>query len=477
MLGVLVSVLTLSLLVGTWVCMRYGGISIWLILTHMHESPTVLPLKDFLLLLGAVVSSVVVGALVASACHVLARTIPGGKGRSGLRQLFVYLLFYSAFFYCFNGVWGVLDSWFAISYEIECRSRKSDFFKTNFVSVDPASVTFSMRGKNLLIIVSESLEEGFSNGMVGNGEENLLPSLVDWRRSAFHASIQRQVSGANYTSAALTALMYGIPRQLLDGSVRLQDHENYPRFCCTSIWDVFLANGYQCEYIQGGNFKFGSKGRLFPENGALKLIGFDDLKNDSDYLKEPDKHTYGVNDEVMFKHLKEEVLSLQSGDAPFVLMALTMNTHCPDGWRSSFKAPRHSNKLAAVILDQDAMIADFLKWFESLPCAKDTVVVVLGDHLYWGGEWLPESERTVFNAVKIPWMGKSPFKENRIFATFDWAPTFIELAGGIVPGDGSFGLGKSLLRDTPTVLEKNDLEYYESEIRASHADYWRMVLD
>lgn len=154
-----------------------------------------------------------------------------------------------------------------------------------------------------------------------------------------------------------------------------------------------------------------------------------------------------------------------------------MNAHCPDGWRSSFKAPRHSNKLAAVILDQDAMIADFLKWFESLPCAKDTVVVVLGDHLYWGGEWLPESERTVFNAVKIPWMGKSPFKENRIFATFDWAPTFIELVGGIVPGDGSFGLGKSLLRDTPTVLEKNDLEYYESEIRASHADYWRMVLD
>lgn len=463
----------LPLAVGFWIVHRYGRIPFWMIVSNMFESPSALPVRDLLLLSCAVLSALVTGSLVAVSGLVLARIL---TRRFGLTvTACVAVLAAAVLASCGLRVFDKLDQWFAIRHEIACRRVKSDYFAKNFHRVDPASVIFGERRRNLLVIVSESLEERFVEGAVAG--ENLLSGLVEWRNGGFHADQQCQIAGASFTAAALTSIFYGIPRLRLDGSILFQDSRHYPRFSVPSIWDVFLSHGYAGAYVHGGKWEFASTGRLFPESGDLRLLGFDDMCDDPDYLAEPVKEQYGVNDEVMFKYLKRETERLLDGEKPFALVCSTINPHCPEGWCSAFAPRGNRGILAESILAQDRMICDFLRWFESQPRAKDTVIVVVGDHFYWGRTFYGQTPRRVFNAVRVPGATESPFVRSRRFATFDWAPTLIELAGGRLPGDGRFGMGVSLLRDTKTLLEDIFEADFDDQMQSSLSDYWDLVLE
>lgn len=461
-----------SLSVGGWIVCRFGRIPFWLIVANAFESPAVLPVRDILILGSALPLSIGVGLSLAVAFVALCRRCGARYGK--LAALAVALAMYAAMAYAAHEAYDLLDGWFAIRNEIACRRVKSDYFARNFKRVSPADVTYGDRRMNLVVILSESLEEGFAEGALGG--ENLLPGLVEWRKGGFRADTQCQIAGASFTSAVLTSLFYGIPRVRLDGSVALQDTERYPRFSIPSIWDVFLAHGYACAYVQGGTFEFGSKGRLFPETGDFRKLGFSDLCNDPAYLAEPEKNYFGVNDNVMFRYLKRESVRLMNGGKPFVLVGLTLDPHCPDGWCSAFVPRGNRGKLAESILAQDRMICDYLDWLEKKSCASNTVVVVLGDHYYWGREFRGDTPRRVFNAVRMPGTKDSPFKRPRRFSAIDWAPTLIELTGGVVPEEGRFGMGVSLLRETPTLLESSEVSRFDNEMQMSLSDYWDIVL-
>lgn len=461
-----------SLAIGYWIVCRFGRIPAWLIVSNMFESPSVLPFSDIMLLVLSVLAALIFAAAIGSLYMIGCRRL---RIRYGSIAPFGFAVFaFSLIVYASSGAFDMLDGWFSIRHEIACRSVKSDYFRRNFHPVDPRSVTFSAKKMNLVVIISESLEERFAEGALEG--ENLLPELVKWRQGCFHADSQCQIAGASFTSAALTSFFYGIPRVRLDGSVMLQDTGMYPKFSVPSIWDVFLTNGYACAYVQGGTFEFGSKGRLFPQSGDFRKLGFDDLKDDPEYQSEPDKNYFGVNDEVMFKYLKRETIRLAEGGKPFVLFGLTMNPHCPNGWCSAFAPRGKHGLLAESILAQDRMISEYVRWLEGLECSSDTVVVVLGDHFYWARNFAGTTPRRVFNAVRVPGADVSPFKRPRRFAAIDWAPTFIELAGGVLPDEGRFGMGVSLLRDTKSLLEDIEESKFDDEMQSSLSDYWDIVL-
>ena len=462
----------LSLAAGFWIVRRYGPIPAWVIVSNMFESPSVLPSGDILLLGGSVFAALLYGTLVAGVYTMLCRRLGSRNGSFACVAFTVLMALVMSLGSA--GAFNRLDGWFSIRHEIACRRVKSDYFAKNFHRVEPASVVFGEHRRNLLVIVSESLEERFAEGALGG--ENLLPELTEWRRDCFHADTQCQVAGASFTAAALTSMFYGVPRLRLDGSVLRQDSVWYPRFSIPSIWDVFLSHGYAGAYVHGGKWEFASTGRLFPEHGDLRLLGFDDMCDDPDYLVEPEKETYGINDEVMFKYLKRETERLLEGEKPFVLFCSTINPHCPAGWCSAFVPRGNRGILAESILAQDRMIREFLRWFELQPRAEDTVIVVVGDHFYWGKNFSGRTPRRVFNAVRVPGATESPFVRPRRFATFDWAPTFVELVGGRLPGDGRFGMGVSLLRDTKSLLEAVPEVEFDDLLQSSHADYWDLVL-
>lgn len=77
--------------------------------------------------------------------------------------------------------------------------------------------------------------------------------------------------------------------------------------------------------------------------------------------------------------------------------------------------------------------------------------------------------------MRVPGATESPFVRPRRFATFDWAPTFVELVGGRLPGDGRFGMGVSLLRDTKSLLEAVPESEFDDRLQSSHSDYWDVV--
>lgn len=463
----------LSLPVGYWIVRRFGPIPAWMIVEHMFESPSALPVFDLLCLIAVVSGAFLTSAVIAAGYVILCRKL---RRRYGSWAAVVFaLVAFAAMGNAVSGAFDFLDRWFSIRHEIACRRVKSDYFAKNYRRVDPSSVVFDGKRMNLVVVVSESLEERFAEGVLGG--ENLLPELVRWREGNFHADCQCQIAGASFTSAALTSMFYGIPRLRLDGNVRRQDTERYPRYSVPSIWDVFLTNGYACAYVQGGTFEFASKGRLFPTEGDFRKLGFDDLRGDPRYLAEPSKHFFGVHDEVMFDYLKRETLRLIAQEKPFVLFGLTMNPHCPDGWLPSSVTIGNRGKLAESIFAQDRMLVDYVRWLERQRRAEDTVVVVLGDHYYWGRTFGGTTPRRVFNAVRVPGADASPFVRSRRFSAVDWAPTFVELAGGKLPGDGHFGMGVSLLRETKTLLEEIDESRFDDEMQSSLADYWKIVLE
>ena len=453
---------------GAWVVERFGQIKFWIILEHITESPRVLPVSDLWLLIGLIAFSLALAALISAAFVVLKKTVLARYGR--MASCVVSAVFVSAMIYESYGVFEQLDGWFSIRFEINCRRVRSAYFAKNLHCVEPTCVTFRSARRNLIVIVSESLEEGFTEGVLCG--ENLLPELTEWRNGALHFNCQVMVDGASFTSAALTSMMYGIPRHQLNADKNLM---SYPKYSVPSIWDVFLANGYNCMFVHGGDFEFGSIGRLLPEHEHFKRIGYDDLKNEPDFLRERNPPRFGINDEVLFTRLKIETERLARADKPFALMTITTNSHGPEGWRSAFAEPSGRGILADSILTQDRLISGYIKWLKAKGYDQNTVIVVLGDHHYWGREWRGKSARRVFNAVEVPKSASLPTLRNRPFATFDWAPTFIELAGGELPGEGRFGMGVSLLRETTTLMETVAVEDFNREMQSSLTDYRKLV--
>lgn len=57
------------------------------------------------------------------------------------------------------------------------------------------------------------------------------------------------------------------------------------------------------------------------------------------------------------------------------------------------------------------------------------------------------------------WAPMFPARD-RSFATSDWAPTLVELSGGVLPAEGAFGLGRSQLRENQLVRETLPFELY-----------------
>ncbi len=143
-------------------------------------------------------------------------------------------------------------------------------------------------------------------------------------------------------------------------------------------------------------------------------------------------------------------------DQPFNLTLLTVDMHPPHGFLNK-KCGRHGHKGFKGIIECTALqTADFIDFIEKNGWSNDIQIVVMGDHLAFGGGPLNEqfdilgSERSIYNLFIS---SDGAFNKKREFIThFDIFPTILEFIGFDVP-DGKMALGYSGLdngkRDIP----------------------------
>lgn len=354
--------------------------------------------------------------------------------------------------------------------------QSTEMFTEHFANVPVKQVKFPVK-RNVILLIVESLEESYEHSEVAG--ENLIPELTNIRKQNLSFSRQVQPNGTEWTLAALAGIFYGIPQLPLVNMV-WANQENNRSYNCNSIFHYFLDAGYNCTYMQGGHMSFAGKSNLFINLPEVNIISYDQLCKDPVFQKNTKPFSWGVDDEVLFRHLYKETERCAAGDKPFFISLLTLDTHEPNGYIPPDRFSEEDSFYAQVMKNADRRISEFVKWVSRQEFAKDTTLIIVGDHLAMKNEFLSSlrkfnggniinGKRRAYNCFINP--AKNPAKsENRIFSAFDLMPTILHAAGAEW-GTDKMNLGVSVFGEIPTLLEKNGIGWYETHSRRFQKKY------
>ena len=235
----------------------------------------------------------------------------------------------------------------------------------------------AQKGKNLVVIYCESLEANFLQNKNFANEVPNLNNLVaqGWQSHTNYKCLD----GADWTVGALYATQTGLPAYLgansdtLFGGVRQSNAVSYA--------GVFKQAGYKNLLLSNGDMNFAGTGNI------MSCFGYEVKGHDK--CQDAVKTVWGVHDYDLFLMAKAEYAKLAQGGEPFNLTLLTVDTHFPKGVPDKRMRPyvnanipdgTHEFALASL----DYLLGDFIKFIEAQPNGKETVIVILGDHLLMG---------------------------------------------------------------------------------------------
>ena len=97
------------------------------------------------------------------------------------------------------------------------------------------------------------------------------------------------------------------------------------------------------------------------------------------------------------------------------------------------------------------MISDFIDWFKNKPEYKNTVIVLVGDHLRMGRDFKMPNERQIYNLFLNSVV--KPKNLQRTFSQIDLFPSVLEAIGVKIVGH-KLGLGTSIFSNQKTLSER-----------------------
>lgn len=383
-----------------------------------------------------------------------------------------------------HGLWDYLSN----------RFRPSEMLDSQYVEASEATYEMPGAKRNLVLVVSESLERTYGDKTLFG--KDLIPELT--RLATAHPGFRGQieVNGTDNTIASITAMLYGVPR-LLVGREGWHNHVSGNMFSgSTSILHVLHRQGYRLVHLQGGSARFADTAALYEDFPDAIIIDNAQLQHDPEYERlraEGHHYDWGVNDRIMLKHARRQYERLVADGRPFVLIISTIDTHY-DGYVEGLRTEANQMKTdyVACVRAQSRLLGEFADWLSQQPSASETVLAIIGDHyvmrnyvgatrmwLLTNGTTVPTEEgrppqRTVFSSLVNDAPPTEPPSRERLFASFDWAPTLLE-AVGVRWASRRFGVGVSLYSGEPTLLERVGGATYERESRRVSTVYRRLV--
>ena len=238
-------------------------------------------------------------------------------------------------------------------------------------------------GKNVVWIYMESLERIYWDPEMFPG---LTPNLDRLRKQGLDFSGFETFSGANYTMAGLFASQCGVPlfTSAFAGLDTVAGNTTdastfHPKIAC--FGDVLHKAGYSQVYMGGAPIVFSNKDLFFRLHAYDEALGLQQLEAGAGgSLPESG---WGIYDSVLFKLALARYQKLAADRKPFNLTLLTLDTHPPDG-RPSPGCPRYapnSNSMLQAVHCTDYLLGNFIDALSRQPDWKNTVVVIMSDHL------------------------------------------------------------------------------------------------
>ena len=362
-------------------------------------------------------------------------------------------------------------------------SPPTDLYETNYIDPSKVEFSFPQKKRNLIILYLESMEiTATSKEFGGLSRYDLIPELrglAEQNLSFSHCEKLgggTQVMGTSHSIASLTSLNMGVPLIL-----------NLPSFDSSSLkisslntssikidnfmeggyglGDLLYDNGYNLVFSMASQKDFGCLGNLLTNHKNFKV-------QDYFYFVENGRIPKGYNvwwgfeDEKLYQFAREDLMELSKEDKPFAYIFFTADTHSPKGYADE-KCPNiYFEKIHNVYAGASKKAYDFVEWAKTQDFYENTTIVILGDHLYMGGDlYLPTvklQDRHPYNAF-INSAKTTDKNKNRLFTTFDLFPTIVESMGIEFNAKG-LGLGRSLFSGEKTLLEEKGLKKLNSEI-------------
>ena len=295
----------------------------------------------------------------------------------------------------------------------------------------------------------ESFENNYKNADFFG--KNLIPNLEKLQNEGEFSNEHRSLPGADYSIAALVASQCAIPLRFNKNRDLWEAKFFLPGALC--VGDILKNNGYQTALVKAADITFTNVNLFALQHGYIEASGVDEIKKD---LGEEGFETKigafgGVRDRVLWDYAKSKLDKFDK-DKPFMLTLFSLDTHGPTVFVDK-DCKREFNDVRDAFMCADRGVYEFIEWFKTSEYWDNTTVVIVGDHLMATRMKGLEKDRNrgIYNVfLNLP--KGLEIKKDKVFSTYDLAPSIIEALGGEINPRG-FGLGRSMFSDDKTLME------------------------
>jgi len=220
---------------------------------------------------------------------------------------------------------------------------------------------------NLVIILQESLGATFVKSLGGVPVTPNLEKLKEqgiWFEQLY-ATGTRSVRG-------IEAVVAGFQPTPSESTVKLSlSQKNF-----STLASILAKQGYNTEFIYGGETHFDNMRGFFMGNGFQQVIGQKDYKNPVFV------GSWGASDEDLLNKTHEQLLKHHASGKPFFTLAFSSSNHAPfefpDGRIDLYEQPKATENNAVKYADY--AVGKFFEQAQKSDYWKDTLFIVVADH-------------------------------------------------------------------------------------------------
>ena len=339
------------------------------------------------------------------------------------------------------------------------------------------------KAKNIIWISLESAEKLWTYPDVTKGE-NVIPKLTKLQTEGTVIHGWQFAIGMDPTIPSYVSTNCGIPRNtsIIGPDFRFpKTAASYPLAVCMT--DILKKYGYDTTFIMGARLSDEAADLFTKAHPFTTVMARQDFLNQK--LSTSNQVITGTKfhtpDAILLDYAKNKISDLVKKDKPFFISIITADTHGPDFSYIEPGCERKYNDIRDSMKCMDKKVFEFVRWVQTQPFYKDTVIFLIGDHPTWRlalqhMKWLDfEKVKAHDPAETYNVMLDGSTNEakviNKPFTQLDWAPTMLESAGFQL-SPRRLGLGMSLWSDEPTLLEKfRTVKDFSEELKKSEPTF------
>ncbi len=239
--------------------------------------------------------------------------------------------------------------------------------------VTPNNIT-AKKGKNIIVISIESLEQGF----LGKHFNNITPNLSRLSKEWTFYNQMPESPGGDWTAGSLYNHQVGMPAFFKD-----QENNSFQGASTvklTGLGHILNNAGYNSKYIIG-NKEYAGKSDILSAYGIPVI-------SEVNSIGKYQKVKNGLHDHDLFNEAKLQIKQFQKDkDKPFALFLLTMNTHFPNGVYDKNMEQfisKKDNDIEFSASAVDYLINDLIVYLKENSLLENTSIYIFPDHLLMG---------------------------------------------------------------------------------------------